>query len=141
MANLKVIFDPSESEKEVYMYTIGNYQANRPDIVAFDVPRNCVEDVARSINYLSTRTLLPNQTACFEYSKSFNETGKMGFRLIAPSNQKQKFLKKKYLGLMHRKANILLLVPMIPWPTACSSKPLQCFHCGCGNNCTCDKTH
>ena len=59
--DIKVIFDSEKPQKEVYMYTVGLYKANRQELCAFNVPRNCVDEVGNLINNLSTCTLLPGQ--------------------------------------------------------------------------------
>eukprot|EP00966_Prymnesium_polylepis_P301016 6955498-Prymnesium_polylepis.2 len=123
--DIQVIFDPAKPQKQVYMYTVGLDKANRQELCAFDVPRNCVDQVGKLINHLSTCTLLPNETAGFEYPDSHNEVKVMAFRLIKPSKAR-----RKRIGLVHHKAEVLELVSMTPWPTTCYSKALQCECCG-----------
>ena len=60
------------------------YKANRQELCAFNVPRNCVDQVGKLINHLSTCTLFPHEIAAFDYLDPENEIKKMAFRLIKP---------------------------------------------------------
>ena len=127
--DIKVIFDPEKPQ--VYMYTVGLYKANRQELCAFNVPRNCVDQVGKLINHLSTCTLFPHEIAAFDYLDPENKIKKMVFCLIKPSKAR-----RERLGLAHRKA--LELVAMTLWPTTCYSKPLQCECCGVGECVDCE---
>ena len=123
------IFDPAKPDENVFMYTVGLYP-ERQELCALNVPRNCVDEVGRMMNYLSTRTLLPGQTACFNYHIKPDESADMSFVLDKPSNAGRKRLINKYLLQVNRFAQVLELVPIGSYPTICTSVPLKCKCCG-----------
>ena len=92
------IFDPAKPDENVFMYTVGLYP-ERQELCVFNVPRNCVDKVGNMMNYLSTRTLLPGQTAGFNYHIKPDENAVMPFVLDKPTNAGRKRLLETSIGM------------------------------------------
>ena len=119
MSSYKVvcICDPDKPDENVFfMYTVGLYP-ERQELCASNVPRKCVDGVCKLMNFLSTRTLLPGRTTGFKYQKE--DTDKiehMQFVLEKPPKKIRNLLVNDYLLKMNRKAQVLLLLPLTPFP-------------------------
>ena len=112
-----------------FLYTVGLHEQGRNELFALNVPRGMATLVADSMNFLSTRTVLPNQTAL---------CGPMLCRILPVSNKSRKQLMRSHLCQMDKAADVLALsILSVCEECASDAPPLPPCSC-CGASTACD---
>ena len=115
--NVLGIFAPGDATG--FVYTTGMHP--KFELFALDVPYNLVHEVCGLINFLSRRTVLPNQTAA---------AGDLIFYISPVCAERRAALMETHLIRMRPDAEILQLRPIDGWPDAAAVAPADvCCSC------------